>query len=93
MTVQMWLNKDSNRHANVDRGNPMRPQPYTRNYRDAESGRNHPPQGRAHQLVIQYQMVSPENIHQGNLTLSEKVALTYLGIYMYIHISMSCNNN
>lgn len=40
--------------------------------KDAERGRNSVPQGKAHQLVTQYQMVSPEDIHTGNL---------YTGIY------------
>ena len=30
--------------------------------RNAENGRNSLPQGKAHQLVIRYQVVSPENI-------------------------------
>lgn len=29
----------------------------------AENGRNRFPQGKGHQLIIQYQIVSPENIH------------------------------
>lgn len=42
------------------------PQYYTKSYRQlwsAESERNIHPQGRAYQLVIQYQMISPENVH------------------------------
>lgn len=37
------------------RGKPTRPQPFTKNFRNVESGRSSPPQKRAHQLVIQYQ--------------------------------------
>lgn len=43
-----------------------RPQYYTQNYRqlwNSESERNIHPRGRAYQLVIRCQMVSPENIH------------------------------
>jgi hypothetical protein len=56
---------DTSEHTNVDGEKFMRFQLYTKNYRQiqsAESGRNSLSQGRVHQLVIQYQMVSPENI-------------------------------
>ena len=76
------LYKDNNnRHAKVEEEVPMRLQPYTKNYRplrDAESGRNSLPQGRAHQLVIQYQMVSLENRHTHNIIQAEQ------GVFMYI---------
>lgn len=55
------------------------------------------PQGRTHQLVIQYQMITPENIHISNVTQMEQL---YLGMYVYMHISMDggkdrecCNYN
>ena len=53
----------SNKHAKVGRQNPKRNKPYTKIYRQqrtSESGRNSL-QGRAHQLVIQYQMIIPIN--------------------------------
>lgn len=55
------LSKDNNRHAQVDRGMPTRPQSYTKNYRqprNADRWRNNLPQQRAHQLVIQCQWAS-----------------------------------
>ena len=51
------LNRDHIRHGKVDGRNPRRPQSYTENYRylrNVESKRNSFPQGRTHQLVIQY---------------------------------------
>jgi hypothetical protein len=37
------------------------------------------PQGRVHQLVIQYQMISLEDMQ----VTTEQVVFMYLGIYMY----------
>lgn len=47
-------------------------------------------QGRARQLVIQYQMVSSKNIHTRNIQ-TEQVLLLYLGIYMHINIHIMKN--
>lgn len=41
--------------------------------------------GRVHQLVIKYQIVSPENLPTSNTIESEQMALMYLVIYMYKH--------
>jgi hypothetical protein len=44
--------------------------PHTKNYRqlrNAESRRNRLPQGKEQQLVIQYQVVSPENMYINNM--------------------------
>lgn len=51
---------------------------------------NSPPQGRAHQLVAQYQMVSPKNTHTGNITQTKQVLLRNLCTNIYIYVS---NNN
>ena len=75
MTHHDWsqckLNKDNtNTYAKVDKEEPKRPQPYTQNYsqlRNVESRRHSIPQGKVSQLVIQYQMASPENIYPSNL--------------------------
>ena len=69
--------------ANIDvvRGGVPQASPYTENYgqlRHAESGRNSLPQGRARQLVIPYQMVSPENIHARNIIQTEQAVAMYL---------------
>lgn len=48
---------DTSRFANVNGESTWGPQPHTKIYRElkkAESGRNSPTQGRAHQLIIQY---------------------------------------
>ena len=50
--------KDNNKRANMDEGEPVRPQPY-RQLRNAEIQRNSLLQGRT-QLVIQCQMVAPK---------------------------------
>lgn len=66
-----WLPKhdlnidDTYRHGNMDAEKLMRIQTWTKSYsqlRNAEIGRNNLPQKRAHQVVIRYQMVRPENI-------------------------------
>jgi hypothetical protein len=62
------------------------------------NGRNSLPQGRAHQLIIQYQIFSPENICiQGNIIQTEQVALMYLGTHTHTHththrVTVSINN-
>lgn len=50
--------------------------------RNEENGRNSLPQGRTYQLVIQCQMVSPDNIYTSNTTGTKQVAVIYLGIYI-----------
>lgn len=66
------LNKaNHNGHAKVDEEKPIRPQLYSKNYRqpmNAESGRKSLPQGRTHQLDIQYQ----KKKRRRNLSLAEK---------------------
>lgn len=65
MTHQHDVNKnDTSGHANEHGGNPECPQPYTENYRqprNVESGTKSLLQGRAHQSVIRYQMLSSED--------------------------------
>ena len=70
-----------------------------RQLRNAESRRHSLSQERAHQLVIHYQIVNPENLHTSNTTQTELVIAMYLGIcecyvclwlYIYMHV---CNNN
>lgn len=61
------LTKDNSRHTNMGGVKHMMP-----NLTKAESGRNGLPQGRVYQLLIWYQMISPENIH----TISFTVVLT-----------------
>lgn len=46
-------------HAKGDLAKPVRTQPHRKNYKqlcNAEVGRNSLPQGKAHHLVVQYQM-------------------------------------
>lgn len=64
----------------------MGPQSYTKNHRQlrsADSGRNSLNQGRALQLSIQYQMVSPGNIHSVTYRLS-RLCLCVRNIYVTI---------
>lgn len=56
------LNKGNSRHARVNQGKPKRPQAYTkssRGLRKVPNGKKSLLQGRAHQLVVRYQVVSP----------------------------------
>lgn len=75
-SYQHELNKDNERYTKVDGGRvrvDYRPQPYRKNYEKLKVGGNSLPQGRVHQLVIQFQMVSPENTHTTNIIMTEKV--------------------
>lgn len=105
-SYQHELNKNnSNRGANMSEGKTTGPESNTENYkqiRNTEIGRNSLCQGIALQLVIQYQMVSPEKIHTSNIiqTQTEEVLFVYLGggvcIFDHSHTRMHayvCNNN
>lgn len=68
-----------------------KPQSYTktsRQQRNVENGRKSS-QGRAHQLALQYQMVSPESTHTSSVMQMEQVVSIYLKIHthteMYTH--------
>jgi hypothetical protein len=53
----------------------LRSHPYTKNYRklrNAESWRSSLLKRRTHQVVIQHQMVSPENIHTSDILQTEQ---------------------
>lgn len=79
-------NKASNkRHAEVHRGKPGRAQPCIKNYTQLRNARrrNKSSLGKSTQLVTQYQMVSPENIHTRNIIQTEQV----------IWGGQGCNNN
>jgi hypothetical protein len=81
------LNNDTNSHAKVGGKNKFaKPQPYTKNnkqFRNAESRRNNLPQGRSYQLIVQYQIVSPENnIHTSNIQTKEAI---FRNIHVYTH--------
>lgn len=53
-------------------------------------GGNSLSQGRVHQMVIQLQMVGPENTHTINIILTEKV--TFRNIYVYTYINATTIN-
>lgn len=60
----------------------MNPQPYTKNYRqlrNTESGRNSLPQGKAHQLVMYYQMSALKTYIQ-----VRHIEFMYLGVCIYV---------
>jgi hypothetical protein len=44
-----------------------------------------PPWGRVHQMVIQCQVLSPENIHSSTIIWTKQL---YFGIYMYIQVDI-----
>lgn len=73
----------SNSSANIDTVKPRRPQLNTKRYkqlRNIKGGRNRFPYGRAHQLIIQYQVISPEITHVSNIIYTEQGILRCLGI-------------
>ena len=49
--------------------------------RNAESGRHGLPQGRAHPLVTQYQMISDENMHTSSMMHTEQVVFRGIPIH------------
>lgn len=64
----------------------MRPQPYMKGYKKRRKDacrRNGLPQGKAHQLVLQHQIVSPEDIYASNHILMVKAVSLYLGRLAY----------
>lgn len=74
-----WLRKhdlnEDDTIFNVKGGRLTSPPFYTKNYRqiNAGSSRDSFPQRRAHQLVVQYQMASPENIHTSSIHTGQVV--------------------
>lgn len=59
---------------------------YTKNYRHlrkAGTGKENPPKGRAHQLVVHCQMVSSENIYASHTILNEQVIFRNINIHVY----------
>lgn len=51
-----------------------------------ESGRKSLIRGRAHRLVSQYQMVSPENVHTGNIIQANQVIFRNICAYTYTYV-------
>lgn len=99
-----WLpkhdpNEDNiNRHANMDRWRKEHKEPETKNsrqLRNAKRGRISLPQERATKLVVQYQLVIPENICiQVTLYGQSRWHLhsyKYIYIYIYVHTYKQLN--
>lgn len=87
MAAQHELNYDNNGRANMNQESTKSLNPRQSNYHysyDAEK-RNSLFQGSAHQVVIQYQVVSPGNVHTNNIKQS-RLYLCMYNIYEYIHI-------
>lgn len=84
-----FLNEDiNNRHANMDAGRVSHQvSTYTKSYRQprhAEGRRNGLPQGRAHQLDIQYQMILVVKTYVQILWYRQQVVVTDLGMYVCV---------
>ena len=70
---------------------PMRPHPYTKKYSQlwkTESRRGRLPWGRAHQLVNQFQMAIPENIHTSNTVQPCQVIFRNIYVHTHTHTHM-----
>lgn len=90
MAAQHELNCDNNGHANMNRESTKSLNPRQSNYQNYLSVRNAEKrnslfQGSAQQVVIQYQVVSPGNVHTNNIKQS-RLYLCMYNIYEYIHI-------
>lgn len=74
---------NTHRNVNADGEKPTKPHSYTK-FRFADSKRNSLPQGRAHHLVFQCQIITPDNIHMSNIIQIE--AGTFNNVYyIYLH--------
>jgi hypothetical protein len=82
------LNKeDTNKHAKVHREDFTMQQPSTKNHKQFSKsghGKGSLSQGRTHQLVVQFQMVIPENMHAGSIIRTEQILFSNLCIQIYI---------
>lgn len=56
------------------------------------TGKNSFPQGRAHQLAIQYQMVSLESICTSHIIQTEQVVFETMHTYKYINMHITIIN-
>ena len=86
------LSKDNpNRHAKEDRVKHIRPKPYTESYRqlrNVESRRKKSSPGLSYQLVIQYQVVRPVNIHTSHsIQTGNYICNIYVNNYTYMYIT------
>lgn len=54
-------------------------------FRSMENGRNNLPQGSAYQLVIQYEILSPQSINTSDIIQTEKIILMNIQTYAYAH--------
>lgn len=69
-----------------------RSQPYTKNYlRNIESWRNSLPPKRAQQLVMQYQIISPEKMHTSKITQTEQVIHRNIHICAFTYMCVTIN--
>lgn len=78
-------NDDANGHVKVGGEKPMRPQLYTKNYRQLRKlgeGKMCSPR-RVHQMIMWCQMVRPEIMRAGHIIYTEKVILRNIK-YMYV---------
>lgn len=80
---------DTNGHEKPDRETLTRPQSYIKDYwylRNVGNGRDDLSQGKAHQLLVQGQMVSPENEYIVNIIRTRKIKsrIIYVQAYAYM---------
>ena len=73
-------------------GKSLRPQFYARNCRQGRilSGKIVFSRD-AHQLIIQYQMDSPENIHMSIIIQPEHIIFRNISVYTYTQIKVTAN--
>lgn len=72
MSHQTWLpkhdqNRNANKHANVEGGKPTMSQSLDKELQATQRKADSVPQGRAHWLSMQYQIVCPENIDTSDI--------------------------
>jgi hypothetical protein len=81
----------SNKHPKVDKESRLQGITLYKELKvsnNPDSGRSIPPWGRVHMLAVQYQMISPENLHKSNIIQTEKCICmnTYILTNTHMHL-------
>lgn len=91
---QDLIRDNIDKHTNIERGKPwgLDPKENYRHLRTVASRRNRLPEGRAHQLINQYQVGSPKNhIHITNIIQTQQVTFIYIWMCLHTHTTTTTN--
>lgn len=88
----MWAEQDNNRQANMDGQPGLMLHKEPRAIQECWDQENSVLQERAHQLFLQYQVTSPENIHTSNILQTRWAVLMYLETSVCVYIAGATTN-